>query len=443
MGPHPADPGDGAAAGVHRRVPVAHAAAAWTAYNDSAGTVGGNTTAYTITSGSATGLLKNWDTGANTSVTVTFTWSGDPQIQTGTYGGAETASGTDAYTTFHGFADMPGVIQYGSTGWWVDVTFTGLDPAKTYTFATSANRAGSYTDRISRFTLSDATTATNASTAGVTKKTTTFTEDTSAFNTGENTANGYVARWTGIQPGSDGDFKVRAQADTTVNQAYAFSVFMLQEEQEITGPTITTSGTLTAFSSNPGVASAEQSYTVNGYNLTEGITVTAPADFEVSLTSGSGFGSSVSLGTTGGTVYVHYLPSSYGTSSGNITHTSSGATQVDKAVSGTASTCTTVSLSATEDTWLNGGAITFNYGGSTTIQVNGATGSTNDQGALLKWDLSGIPTYATVSSATSNARRNRCTGRTNSLYNMRRTWVEGSLNGTVGSSSSQGANWTY
>ena len=65
---------------------------------------------------------------------------------------------------------------------------------------------------------------------------------------------------------------------------------MLSEEITYTDPTITTSGTLTAFSSNPGVASAEQSYTVTGYNLTEGITVTAPADFEVSLTSGSGFG---------------------------------------------------------------------------------------------------------------------------------------------------------
>ncbi len=212
---------------------VVQADAAWTAYNDASGTTGGNTTTYTITTGNTTGLLKNHATGANTTVTATITTYGGLSVQTA---GAETAVGTDAYNTFHNNANMAGVINYGSTGWWMDVTFTGLDPAKTYTFATSANRAGgtggtpAYPTRVSRFTISDATTAINASTSGVTVKTTTFTGDTTAFVTGENTANGYVARWTGIQPGSDGDFTVRAQADGTVNEAYGFSVFMLQEE---------------------------------------------------------------------------------------------------------------------------------------------------------------------------------------------------------------------
>ncbi len=207
----------------------------WIAYNDSAwasGQLATNVTTYTIPSvGTATGLLKDYITGNNTPVTAAFTVNGDPNVNIGQYGGSETALGTDAYNTFHGIADMPGVIQYGDeTGWWVDVTFTGLDPAKTYAFTTSANRDGDYTDRITRFTLSDATTAVNTSSTGVTKKTTTFTNDTAAFNTGENTANGYVASWTGIQPGADGDFKVRAEADTSVRQAYAFSVFKLQLE---------------------------------------------------------------------------------------------------------------------------------------------------------------------------------------------------------------------
>ncbi len=39
-----------------------------------------------------------------------------PRIRTDG-GGAETDAGTDAYETFHGFADMAGVIQYGSDGW--------------------------------------------------------------------------------------------------------------------------------------------------------------------------------------------------------------------------------------------------------------------------------------------------------------------------------------
>ncbi len=92
---------------------------------------------------------------------------------------------------------MAGVIQYGSTGWYVDVTLTGLDISKTYTFATSANRASSSYTRNSKFTLSDVTDATNASTSGVTVN----SNLSVSFNTGYNTVNGYVARWTNIQPG--------------------------------------------------------------------------------------------------------------------------------------------------------------------------------------------------------------------------------------------------
>ena len=48
--------------------------------------------------------------------------------------------------------------------------------------------------------------------------------------------------------------------------------------------------------------STEQSFTVSGQDLTANIIVTAPADYEVSSTSGSGFGSSVTLTQVGGIV---------------------------------------------------------------------------------------------------------------------------------------------
>ena len=124
---------------------------------------------------------------------------------------------------------MTGVIYYGSSGWYVDLTFTGLDPAKTYTFATSAARAGStYTDRNTRYTLSGVDAATNGSTPGVNV----INNLSVWFNTGDNYSAGYVARWTGIEPGADGSFTVRAEADNPAVQyrAYAFDVFMLQEE---------------------------------------------------------------------------------------------------------------------------------------------------------------------------------------------------------------------
>ena len=104
---------------------------AWIAYNDCAwasGQLETNITKYSITSGSTSGLLVDYDTGNQTPVTANVTSSGSPTVFTGTYGGSETAAGTDAYNAFHGIVDMPGAIQYGSSGWSVTITFTGLCP---------------------------------------------------------------------------------------------------------------------------------------------------------------------------------------------------------------------------------------------------------------------------------------------------------------------------
>lgn len=89
-------------------------------------------------------------------------------------------------------------------------------------------------------------------------------------------------------------------------------------------PTVSTTGTLNAFTACAGTASAEQSFSVSGSNLTNNLTVTAPAGFEVSTTSGSGFGSSITpLVPSGGTVdpttiFVRMAATATGTPSGNI-----------------------------------------------------------------------------------------------------------------------------
>jgi hypothetical protein len=115
-------------------------------------------------------------------------------------------------------------------------------------------------------------------------------------------------------------------------------------------PRITITGTpLSAFSGVPGTPSAEKTYTVSGSNLTNDITITAPTDFQVSLNSGSGFASSLVLSQSGGLVadtpiYVRFNRATDGTSSGNITHASSGATARNVAVSGTATAPTVPSF---------------------------------------------------------------------------------------------------
>ncbi len=105
------------------------------------------------------------------------------------------------------------------------------------------------------------------------------------------------------------------------------------------GPEITV-GTVTAFGNQTvNTASSPKSYSVSGSDLTANITVSAPTGFEVSLSSGSGYGSSVTVTQSGGsandTVYVRFKPTAITSYSGNISHTSTDATTKNVAVSGT------------------------------------------------------------------------------------------------------------
>lgn len=54
-------------------------------------------------------------------------------------------------------------------------------------------------------------------------------------------------------------------------------------------PTISTTGTLTAFSACTGLVSAEQSFTVSGTDLSANLVVTAPTGYQISTTTGTGF----------------------------------------------------------------------------------------------------------------------------------------------------------
>ncbi|MHC4284042.1 MAG: CotH kinase family protein [Planctomycetota bacterium] len=192
--------------------------------------IASNVTTYCIGSGNpgpTSGPLVDQATGDNMGVTVTLTQNGGVRWQPSpSSGGSDCAVGTDAYNTFGGIADMTGVIYYGSAaGWWVDLTFTGLEPTTEYTFATSAARCN-YSGRFTNYTLTGADTYTNDSTSGVTV----LAANKVQFNTGGNYSEGYVARWTGITA-SNGSFKVRAEHDPTSTdgyKAYSFDVFKLE-----------------------------------------------------------------------------------------------------------------------------------------------------------------------------------------------------------------------
>ena len=106
-------------------------------------------------------------------------------------------------------------------------------------------------------------------------------------------------------------------------------------------PTMTTSGSVNNLNYVVGNGpSNEGSFTIEGTDLSADINLTAPTNFEISLTSGTGFTNAITLpqsaGSVASTVVYTRLNASLtvDTYSGDITATSTGATNKTVAVSG-------------------------------------------------------------------------------------------------------------
>jgi hypothetical protein len=186
------------------------AQANFVAYNDLASDLAGYGNVTTISSGQS-GVLKDYSTGASTGVALQVTAAGVFVDQT--YDVADFAGG-DALTEFGTIVNNNGYIRYADTPVslsYATCTFTGLNPSKVYTVVLTGARGNSaYTARHTIFQISDVDAFTNASSTGAT-----FSgpaDPTVEFNTGYNTAasSGYVARFTNVHPGSDGDMVVTA-----------------------------------------------------------------------------------------------------------------------------------------------------------------------------------------------------------------------------------------
>lgn len=116
-----------------------------------------------------------------------------------------------------------------------------------------------------------------------------------------------------------------------LSSAGSNSFFSISQNLMPLTPSITVSGTLSPITICLGTTSATQTLTVSGSDLTANITATAPAGYEISLASGTGFASSITLTKSGTTVaattiYVRLQGSASNNASGNIAFTSTGAT---------------------------------------------------------------------------------------------------------------------
>lgn len=130
----------------------------------------------------------------------------------------------------------------------------------------------------------------------------------------------------GLTPGTDYPFQLRAVNAIGSSPA--------------TPHLAVTPSNLVSFTKCAGTASASQTLSVSGFDLRANVVVTATSGYEVSLSSGTGYASSVTIPASGTlnatTVYVRMTQAATGTPSGNITLVS-GTVSESIALSGTAS----------------------------------------------------------------------------------------------------------
>ncbi len=131
-------------------------------------------------------------------------------------------------------------------------------------------------------------------------------------------------------------------------------------------PVITlTPSSLTGFNHVVGTPSAQQTFTASGLSLTTDITINAPANFEISLTSGTGFTNTLSLVESSGivsatTIYARANAAALGTLAGNIIATSTGADNDTVTVSGYANDYVSYMVNEINGTNANGVADSLN-----------------------------------------------------------------------------------
>ena len=183
----------------------------FTAYNDLSwgeGQIFSNITRYTTDVGSGgpdgnTGPMVDYNTGNQLPVSLSV--SGGTWREELAGKGVLSKPGTDAYDVFHGKVDATGIIGYGNS----DIVFTmsGLDPHLAYNLLVFGNRDNEvYTERITKATLIGKADFHNQSTPGALFSG--LKDESTVVVNGFNTDNGYVARFTNIHPGSDGEVKV-------------------------------------------------------------------------------------------------------------------------------------------------------------------------------------------------------------------------------------------
>ncbi|MGC6415316.1 MAG: FG-GAP-like repeat-containing protein, partial [Bacteroidia bacterium] len=170
-----------------------------------------------------------------------------------------------------------------------------------------------------------------------------------------------------------------------------YSTFLYYSEfQGNPSPVINSNSNLNGFETCLSSLSTAQTFTVEGNNLTANISISAPTGFEIS-TDDTTYSSTLQLTQSAGTVsqttiYVRLTGTTAGSFSGNISLTSTGATSVSVAISGTVYSPPT--LTASSDTVFVGETLSITAN-NTPASSNAWTSSNT---SVLTVDNSGVVT---------------------------------------------------
>ena len=220
---------------------------AFTAYNDLAwirGQLEANITRMTSPNGGSglpsQGELVDFESGTGTGVTL--------EVRGGTYNGRDHAAhggtpppGSDAGEVFEGAVSTRGAISYYRLANTLDLVFTGLDPATAYTLVFYGDRGSYGWERASRVRLADVDAFVNESSGADDNPRAMLAgalyagPDDPTVRLPASNPRGYVARFTGINPGADGTMVLEILADgaSPYKGKYASAVML---QGSVSGP---------------------------------------------------------------------------------------------------------------------------------------------------------------------------------------------------------------
>jgi hypothetical protein len=205
-----------------------------------------------------------------------------------------------------------------------------------------------------------------------------------------NIADSYVTKTLSFTGGTANS---TVKFETTAKRAFLDDILVYYDGTPAT-PVITATGPLAAVSTTYGTASATpSSFNVSGANMTAGILVTPPGGFEVSLTAGSGYASTVTIPGTSTIASTQVFlrlaaATTAGSYSGNVSCSSAGASPVtlptvssdvrQKLLTITANDLskpagTTLTLGAAQTTFTSSGLVGSETIGSVSLTASGGT----------------------------------------------------------------------